>query len=32
VHVAVVDDTGSEIPLDDLAMFPTASPEESQAV
>lgn len=32
VHVAIVDDTGTEIPLEDLAMQPTASRDEPQAV
>jgi DNA-binding HxlR family transcriptional regulator len=32
VHVAVVDDTGTEIPLEDLTMLPTASRDEPQAV
>ena len=29
-HVAVVDDTGTEIPLEDLAMLPAASLDESR--
>jgi DNA-binding HxlR family transcriptional regulator len=32
VHVAVVDDTGTEIPLEDLAMVPAASHDGSRAV
>jgi hypothetical protein len=31
VHVAVVDDTGTEVPLEDLAMLAVTSRDEAQA-